>query len=180
MLTMNIKKYLFACLLLIIANMSAKAQDEILNVPWPTEYKWKVLSDTTVGIVHMTEYIPAKENKDNWTLKTVMVILSNPELHTIPMDTNMKMMAANAKRGAPKARVTVLEENDTASDPYVFFTVETPYFDKDPKPLSQLFYVIEGKNGQYFSYISIKEPKLTQSFIEKWSKFLRQAELMYK
>jgi len=177
---MSIKKIFLTPLFCLPLSFSVLAQDKVSNTHWPTAYQWKKLSDSTRGNTRSVEYIPAKENKDNWTLKTVMLTIPGSEPGRADMDQNIKTITANIKKEAPNAMVKVIEENNKAANPYVLYTVETPYFDKENKAMSQLFYMVEGDKGTYLSFVSTKEASLTPEFVTTWSKFLKESDLMYK
>jgi hypothetical protein len=62
----------------------------------------------------------------------------------------------------------------------VLFKVETPSFPNDPKPESQLWYVIQGEKTLHSMFIAKKEKTLSKEFIKKWSKVFKSGEFFYE
>ena len=90
----------------------------------------------------------------------------------------VEMYRQSSLKESPKAKLTVLESNDTTNNIWVLFKIETPSFPNDPKPESQLYYAIQGEATLYVNFIALKERTLPNDFTIKWTKVFKASEIV--
>ncbi|MGE5108295.1 MAG: hypothetical protein ACM3H8_12165, partial [Sphingobacteriales bacterium] len=129
--------YFIAFLTLTITSFG-QTKDENLKIVWPEEYKWKIGNNQEDNTTHFIEIIPGKENINKWTMLGTMMSLKNVKISST--DQVVQMYTESSSKESSKAKLTVLEKNDTAKNIWVIFKIETPSFPNDPKPESQLYY----------------------------------------
>ncbi|HVD99174.1 MAG TPA: hypothetical protein VNB90_13285 [Cytophagaceae bacterium] len=172
------KRILLPFLFIFLAAIT-HAQDttstEKLIILWPTEYKWKVASSQQDGKVQLIEIIPEKERLDKWTIMGTMMSLNGVKNLSVTMVMNA--MYDQAKQIAPEAMLTLIEKNEEVKNPWVIFKIEAPAYTGDKKPESQLYYVIQGNAALYSNFVAVKEKKLSDSFVEKWTKIFKSSIL---
>jgi hypothetical protein len=149
---------------------------ENLQINWPEEYKWKIGSNQEDKSVHMMELVPGNETVEKWTIIGTMLSIKGAE--NVPMDAVMNMTFDQAKIGAPKAKLTVVEKDEKALHPWILFKIEAPNFKDDKNPESQLYYVVQGDQSLYSNFVAIKEKVLTDEFVEKWTKVFKASEIV--
>lgn len=95
------------------------------------------------------------------------------------MDKAMNLMYDQAKQNAPKATLTLIEKDEAAKNPWVIFKIESPRFNNDKNPESQLYYIIQGESSLYSNFVAIKEKQLHEEFVDKWVRIFKSSELVY-
>jgi hypothetical protein len=160
--------------LLIFFSLTSAAQ-ETLNVKWPEEYKWKTGSAQDNGAVHMVEMVPGNETVDKWTI--MGTIMSFKGVKDVSLTLMMNMSFQQAQANAPEAKLTVIEQSDTAKHAWVLFKIESPRFKNDKNPESQLYYMIQGNAALYMVFVAVKEKNLSEAFVNKWSRIFKASEL---
>ena len=83
-----------------------------------------------------------------------------------------------ALQNAPESKMTIVESDDTAKNIWVLFKIESPKFNNDPKPESQLYYAIQGDESLHVNFIAIKKKKLDTKFVEKYSTVFKASQLV--
>lgn len=151
---------------------------ENLKIVWAEEYKWKIGSNQEDKTMHFLEIIPGNETIDKWTMLGTMMSLKNVKISKT--DQVVEMFRQSSLKESPKAKLTVLESNDTTKNIWVLFKVETPSFPNDTKPESQLYYAIQGEATLYVNFIAIKQKTLSTDFVDKWSNIFKSSELVYQ
>ncbi len=151
---------------------------ETLKISWPEEYNWKTLESHDDKKTSLVEMIPAKDKPDNWSMFATMMSFKDVKITT----TNkvVQTYKESSRKESPRAKVTVLESNDSAINKFVLFKIETESFPEDPRPESQLYYAIQGESTLYVNFVAVKEPELSAQFVDKWSKVFKGAEFVYK
>ena len=96
------------------------------------------------------------------------------------VDIIIKIYEEATLKESPLAKLTILEKSKEGEGIWVLFKVETPSFPNDPKPESQLWYVIQGEKTLHSMFIAKKEKTLSKEFIKKWSKVFRSGEFFYE
>ena len=167
------KKLLLFSVLLI---MNICFGQESLKIDWPKEDKLKIESDQTDGPTHMVELIPEKETFEKWTLMATMMTIKGVKIPTTAQIAGL--FKQSALQNAPESKMTILESDDNAKNIWVLFKIESPKFNNDPKPESQLYYAIQGDEGLYVNFVAIKKKNLDSKFIEKWSKVFKASQLI--
>jgi len=162
----------------ILFTISTFSQTENLKILWPEEYKWKIRINQEDETSHFIEVIPEKEEINSWTILGAMNTVKNTIKTTT--DQVIKSMTESSLSESPKAKLTVLEKNDSTKNNWIIFKIETPSFPNDPIPESQLFYVIQGKQSLFMNFVAIKVERLSNDFITKWTKVFKSSELIYQ
>jgi len=107
-----------------------------------------------------------------------MMSLKNTKIEST--DQVVEMYRQSSQKESPKAKLTVIEDNNKVKNIWVLFKVETPSFPNDPNPESQLYYAIQGEVALYINFIAIKEKTLSKDFLSKWTKVFKNSELVYQ
>ena len=165
-------------ILFISFNMFGQNEIENLKVNWPEKYEWKIGSNQETEQVHFIELVPGKESIDNWTIIGTMMSIKGAT--NVPMDVATNLMFDQTKATAPKAKLTIIEKNETVENHWIIFTIESPRFTDDKTPESQLYYIVQGKSSLYSNFVAIKEKKLSEDFINDWIKVFKSSELVYQ
>ncbi len=155
-----------------------QTKEENLKIVWCEEYKWKIASNQEDKTTHFLEIIPGKDKIEKWTLLGTMMSLKNTKI--TKTEQVVEMYRQSSLKESPKAKLTVLENNDTTKNIWVLFKIETLSFPNDPKPESQLYYAIQGESTLYVNFIAVKEKTLSSDFIAKWTKVFKASELVYQ
>jgi hypothetical protein len=173
------KKIILSFAIVVLASISSMAQQqgENLKIVWPEEYKWVVGSNQEDKSVHMMELIPGNETLQKWTMMGNMLSIKGAK--NVPMDVAVNMTFEQAKQQAPKAKLTVIEKDEKAKNPWVLFKIEAPNFLNDKNPESQLYYIIQGNDALYSNFIALKEKTLKDDFVAKWTKVFKASEIVY-
>ena len=169
------KNHLFTLLLSFCSALSF-SQAEKIKISWPEEYKWKVLSDQEDKGVHMTELIPENESGEKWTI--IGTTMSIKGAQNVPTDTMMNLMFDQTKANAPKAKLTEIEKGVKDSHPWIIFKIESPRFNNDKNPESQLYFIIQGTQSLYSNFVGVKKKELSADFVEKWSAVFKASEIV--
>lgn len=168
-------KKIFLLFVLFNATVSfAQNPTEYLSLKWPD--KWQEETQVS-GQVTFTELIPAGETFENWTEMGNVTTIQGAR---ITMDQAMALMFEQAKKEAPKAKLTLIEKDDNAENPWIIFTIESPNFTNDSVPESQLWYVVQGKDALYTSFRAVKKAKIPAKLKEEWIKFFKAAQVAYR
>ncbi|HEY0045472.1 MAG TPA: hypothetical protein VGB44_02040 [Flavobacterium sp.] len=126
--------------------------------------------------VHMVELIPANETLQNWTLMGNTMSLQGAQ--SAPMEVVMNLMIEQAKVNSDNVKLTLVEKGESIDRPWILFKIEASSFKNDKKPESQLYYITAGKTALFTNFIAVREAKLKQKFVEKWSKVFKESELV--
>jgi len=157
---------------------NAQQPGESLMLHWPENENWKVGSNQENEQMTMLELIHSDETLEKWTEMGTMMTIKGAK--NIPMDAAMNMMFDQAKENAPKAKLTFIEKDETAANPWVIFTIEAPNFKNDKTPESQLWYVVQGKTALYANFRAVKQTKIPAALKEKWISFFKTGEITTK
>lgn len=149
---------------------------ETLLLEWPEEENWKVGSEQESGEITLVEYIHADESLEDWTEFGSMMTVKGAK--NVPMDKAMNMMIEQAKKMAPKAKLTFIEKDESAEYPWIIFIIESPEYNIDNTPESQLWYVVQGKTSLFMNFRAIKEAKIPTELQEKWIQFFKTARVV--
>ena len=164
--------------LITVSFGQTQTKDENLKIVWCEEYKWKIASNQENKTTHFLEIIPGKEKIEKWTMLGTMMSLKNTKI--TKTEQVVETYRQSSLKESPKAKLTVLESNDTTKNIWILFKIETPSFPNDPKPESQLYYAIQGEATLYVNFIALKEKTLSNDFIIKWTKVFKESELVYQ
>jgi len=171
------QKHFPIILLLLLAFPAFSQQKESIKIAWPEEYKWKIGSDQKTAQVDVVELIPGKESLEKWTLMGNTMTIKGGQ--NIPVEAAMNMMFEQAQKNSDNAKLTLVEKSDpNIENPWVLFKIEASSFHNDKNPESQLYYITSGKTALYSNFIAVKESKLKDKFVEKWTAVFKQTTIV--
>jgi len=173
------KRFIFLTIFITLTIASigqTQTKEENLKIVWCEEYKWKITSNQEDKTTHLLEIIPGKDKIEKWTMLGMMMSLKNTKI--TKTEQVVEMYRQSSLKESPKAKLTVLESNDTTNNIWVLFKIETPSFPNDPKPESQLYYAIQGEATLYVNFIALKERTLPNDFTIKWTKVFKESEIV--
>lgn len=153
-------------------------EGESLMLDWPDSENWKVGSSQEDEQMAMIELIPANETLEKWTEFGSMLSIKGAT--NVPMDVAMNMMYDQAKTHAPKAKLTFIEKEEDIEYPWIIFTIESPGFQNDNVPESQLWYIVQGKTALYANFRAVKQAKIPTALKDKWTKFFKTGKVVHK
>lgn len=166
-----------ATLLILICGccIFANAQEKIerLETAWPAQYKWKIVSQRDDSSQMNTFIIPGNESVNSATILGAIRVMKGFKL--AKSEEILNYYRNHIDSGSV---LTVVEQLESDSHPWVLFKVETPATRKYDVAESDLYFVIQGDFGLYENYVAIKEAFLTRDFVAKWSKVLKSSKLI--
>ncbi|HRO43313.1 MAG TPA: tetratricopeptide repeat protein [Flavipsychrobacter sp.] len=151
---------------------------ESLMLDWPETENWKVGSNQENEEMAMIELIHANETLENWTEFGSMISIKGAK--NVPMNTAMNMMFEQAKQNSPKAKFTFIEKDESVEHPWIIFTIESPYFNNDKRPESQLWYIVQGKQALYTNFRAVRQAIIPTHLKDKWIKFFKTGQIVNK
>lgn len=157
---------------------NVQQEGESLMLDWPDSEHWKIGDDQENSQMRVLDLIHENETIDNWTELGNMTYIKG--LTGVPMDTAMEIMFNQAKGNAPKATLTFIEKDEKGVYPWIIFTIEAPGFNNDATPESQLWYIIQGKQGLYTNFRAIKKAKISEELKKKWTVFFKTGRVVMK
>ncbi|MEO8146529.1 MAG: hypothetical protein ABI723_02775 [Bacteroidia bacterium] len=175
------KQFLLFSVLILSSNISfGQTKIEKLITGWPEEYKWKIIANKLDTVIHLefTEIVPDDESAAKWTILGYMGVSRN--LIAPNLDKVIRVFTNAALKESAKAKVTVLERDDTTKNFWAIYKIETPDYPNDPTPESQLTYVIQGETSLFQTFVAIKEASLSQEFVDKWTNILKGSKLKFE
>ncbi len=152
---------------------------ESLMLDWPESENWKVGDNQENNEQHVLDLIHSNETIEKWTELGNMTAYKGMTAK-IPMDKAMELMFDQAKKNAPKAKLTFLEKDEKAEYPWILFTIEAPGFNDDKTPESQLWYIIQGKQALYTNFRAVKKASISAAQKEKWMTFFKTGKIVNK
>jgi len=158
--------------------LSQFCEAESLMLDWPDDEHWKVGDNQENNQMHVIDLIHDNETIDNWTELGNMTAIKGAK--NVPMDKAMNMMYDQAKKHAPKAKLTFIEKDESVEYPWIIFTIESPRFINDKRPESQLWYIVQGKASLYTNFRAIKKASIPPELKEKWVKFFKTGQVVNK
>lgn len=151
---------------------------ERLGIAWPSEYNWKVGSNQEDNTFQMVELVPRNETVENWTIIGTMISLKG--VKGVPMESVMNTTFAQTQKTSINAKLSLIEKDDNATNPWAIFKIESPGYTNDKTPESQLYYVIQGNTSLYTNFVALKEKTLSTEFLDKWIKIFKMTKLVYQ
>lgn len=141
---------------LLLFSLTVFSQDKIenLKIDWPESYEWEIGSNQENESMHMIELIPKSQSLQNWKIIGTMISIKGAT--NVPMDVYIDLMYTQMKQNAPKAKLTVLEKDETGKNHWALFIIESPRFNDDKTPESQIYYVIQGNSSLYSNLVAVK------------------------
>ena len=124
----------------------------------------------------MIELIHADETLEKWTEFGSMMSIKGAK--NIPMDKAMNMMYEQSLINAPKATLTFIEKDESVEYPWIIFTIESPRFNNDKTPESQLWYIVQGKTALYTNFRAVKQATIPSELKVKWVEFFKTGKVV--
>lgn len=177
------KLYFFVAALLVPVFVFAQStptpntKTESLKIEWPESDHWKVGKDQSDNRMHSVDMVHENESLALWTEMANSTSLKG--MLYIPVDTAMYFMFLSAIAKAPDAKLTMVKKGEMQECPWILFSIEAPEFKTDPIPESQLWFVVQGKQGLYTNFVALKKEKLPDDFLKKWTDFFLKTRLSY-
>lgn len=157
-------------------NLSSFSQVEALGIHWPEEYQWKVGNQAEDETQEIIILIPGNESMEKWTIQGTMISMKGT--HFDNLDLFYDLVVDQIKAEAIKPKVTIVEKNYSVKNPFILFKLEAKSFKSDPNPESTLFYLIQGDTSLFLTVVSIHEPKLSKTFLNKWKSIFLSSEFL--
>ena len=104
------KKIIFVFVVLFGQMFFGQEKEELLEINFPEEYEWNVVTNVENDDIRIIELVPAQENKEDWNLLFTYAYFKNPKKYNVEFLKNFYIEALKEK--APKGRVTILEESN--------------------------------------------------------------------
>lgn len=167
---------IFYCTATFGQSVTTMSPGESLRLDWPDSESWKIGSNQENEKMTMVEMIHDNETLENWTELGTMIAIKG--IQNVPINDAMNLMYEQAKQASKEAKLTFIEKNETATYPWIIFTIEAPGFDNDNRPESQLWYIVQGKTALYTNFRAIKKEKISPSQKERWINFFKTAKIV--
>jgi hypothetical protein len=151
---------------------------ESLMLDWPDSEGWKVGDDQENAETRVVDLVRGKETVEKWTELGNMTSIKG--VKNIPVDKAMNLMFEQAKQQSPKAKLTFIEKDEQAENPWIIFTIESPGFKNDKTPESQLWYIVQGKQALYTNFRAVKQASIPDALKTNWIAFFKTGKLVYK
>jgi len=144
---------------------------------WPEEYKWKIISDTEDSLTHTVQFLPGNETLQKWSIMGMTMNLKTQTASNL--NEILDPFLESALQESPKGKYYIIEKDTSSKNFWVIYKVESPEFPNDPLPESQLWYIIQGNETIFVSFVAIKEEYLSDYFTKKWVKIFKSSRLVY-
>jgi hypothetical protein len=164
------------------ASQNSKGNDqqkgESLMLMWPIDEGWKLGNSQETAEASVLEIIHEKETLQNWTEMGTMMAWKG--VTNVSLDKIMDEIFYQSKVKNEKAKRTFIDSDNKCKYPWILFTIEAPIFKDDGKPESQIWYILQGKEGLYPTFFAVKKETLSKEQIAKYSTFFKTAQVVYK
>jgi|GEM_PF-512297 len=150
---------------------------ESLNFEWEETDGWKIASNQENEQMIMIELLKNNETLENWTEIGTMQTLKG--LTGVPLDEVMNLMYQQALTACSGAKLTFIEKDESASTPWILFTIECAAYEVDNTAESQLWYVVQGKTALFTNFRAIKKSKLSKDILTEWIPFFKSGEIVF-
>jgi hypothetical protein len=154
----------------------ATTRQEFLKIAFPETMSWKVIYQGGDAQTYVRQHIPVNDTKDNRKTLIHQSVAKNATVDSI--QKAVSIFSEASRKETPLTKVTILKEVDLPDQKWAFFKVETPHYPNDPRPESQLWYLIQGKKGLHVAFVAIKEKQLSVDFVNKWSEIFKKSRLI--
>lgn len=154
----------------------AKPKGDEIVLQFPSDEHWGLESNQENLEIRSLDFVRKGETLDSWK---ELVNVTQAKGVSKDKKTNlreaMNTIGTTASQNAPEAVVTLREEATTGEHAMILFTVEVPRFKDDPKPESDLYCVIQGKDDLWIAMYATKSAKMPDATRKKWSGILKKA-----
>jgi hypothetical protein len=170
------KKIIFVFVVLFGQMFFGQEKEELLEINFPEEYEWNVVTNVENDDIRIIELVPAQENKEDWNLLFTYAYFKNPKKYNVEFLKNFYIEALKEK--APKGRVTILEESKKGERAWVLYKIENPEFLEKKHQGALLYYFLQGDKNTHVFSIEVKEKSFSEEFVKKWSKVFKEGRLV--
>ena len=170
------KKIIFVFVVLFGQMFFGQEKEELLEINFPEEYEWNVVTNVENDDVRIIELVPAQENKEDWNLLFTYSYFKNPKKYNVELLKNIAI--ESYKEDAPKGRVTILGESKKGERAWVLYKIENPEFLEKKNNGAVLYYTLQGDKNIHSLSVEIKEKSLSEEFVKKWSKVFKEGRLV--
>lgn len=170
------KKIIFVFVVLFGQMFFGQEKEELLEINFPEEYDWNVVTNVENDIVRVIQLVPEKESKEDWSILLSYVYFKNLEKYNVELLKNIAI--ESYKEDAPKGRVTILGESKKGERAWVLYKIENPEFLEKKHQGAVLYYILHGDKNIHTLAVEIKEKSLSEEFVKKWSKVFKEGRLV--
>ncbi|SFW66696.1 hypothetical protein [Chitinophaga sancti] len=151
---------------------------ETLKMVVPGLSSWKILFEGEDSVNYIKQLIPANETKENWQTTINQTFVKGIKVEKIHQVVDIFVTASKSETNLTKT--TIINEVEGPGQKWALFKAETPYYPNDPRPESQLYYLLQGKDGVHVAFVAIREKQLSPEFVKKWTEIFRKSSLVYE
>lgn len=151
---------------------------ETLKIAVPALSAWKVAFEGEDAVSYVKQLLPAKETSDNWQTMIYQTFVKGVKVEKIHQA--VETFVAASKKETSLTKTTIIQEVEGPGQKWALFKAETPYYPNDPHPESQLYYLLQGKDGVHVAFVAIKQKQLSPEFINKWTEIFKKSQLVYE
>ena len=83
------KKIIFIFVVLFGQMFFGQEKEELLEINFPEEYEWNVVTNVENDDVRIIELVPAQENKEDWNLLFTYAYFKNPKKYNVELLKNI-------------------------------------------------------------------------------------------
>ena len=170
------KKIIFVFVVLFGQMFFGQEKEELLEINFPEEYEWNVVTNVENDDIRIIELVPAQENKEDWNLLFTYAYFKNPKKYNVELLKNI--VIESYKKNAPKGRVTILGESKKGERAWALYKIENPEFLEKKHQGALLYYTLHGDKNIHTLAVEIKEKSLSEEFVKKWSKVFKEGRLV--
>jgi tetratricopeptide (TPR) repeat protein len=150
---------------------------ESLMMDWPDAEGWKIADQQDDGEQKVIDLLRNNETLKNWTEIGTMIVYKNlSAAKKVPITSTMDIMYETAKKDCPKAKLTLIEKDESAKYPWVIYKIECP--SKDPE--SQVWFAIQGTDELFVNFRAVKQKTIPPDLQDKWVTFFKTAKIVTK
>ena len=170
------KKIIFVFVVLFGQMFFGQEKEELLEINFPEEYDWNVVTNVENDDVRVIQLVPEQESKEDWSILLSYVYFKNLEKYNVELLKNIAI--ESYKEDAPKGRVTILGESKKNERAWVLYKIENPEFIDKKNNGALLYYTLQGDKNIHSLSVEIKEKSLSEEFVKKWSKVFKESRLV--
>lgn len=155
-------------------NESKSSKNEMFGLNFPPDEKWGVADRQETDNELMLVFLRQGEDLKKWQQMVNMMQMKGLTTNAqFTLDSVKKIFVNIALKKAPESTVKSLQAGSIEGRDYIMFVVESPYFENDKNPESQLYFILQGKNDIYACSRSIKSKSIPKSILDSWVSFFK-------
>lgn len=148
---------------------------ESLMIDWPDSEGWRVANQQDNAQQKMIELLRNKETFDNWTeIGTMFVYKNVTAAMKVPITKTMDLMYDQAKKNCSKAKLTLIEKDETAKYPWIIFKIECGSNGAE----SQVWHATQGTDEMFVNFRAVKQKSVPENLQDKWVNFFKSAKIV--